>query len=379
MTSLFARASALRLAAALAATALSASAAPNAASQASLAAPAPPAPRPPLLSDAAPGETSAGKTIAGETATGTSGRDTRPPGAARRPFSIEPFGFDRALTAPLRETGPGLRAAATALETSTVAAAGQTPRRRTLRLGLGGDIALAAPNVWGLRAAAGARAAALASDLALANAARLPRRGLRDLSPPLAEETDVARIAAIAEEDDKARAALSAVARDPAEIAMADALGVSFLENRDWLRAAPSRARTETRCLAEAIYFEARGESLRGQAAVAEVVLNRVESRFWPNTVCGVVNQGSERTTGCQFSYTCDGIEDVVRPGSAWTQAQDLAVFMLRGGPRRITGRATHYHADYVDPPWAKTMERTATVETHIFYRRLLRFRVREE
>lgn len=250
-------------------------------------------------------------------------------------------------------------------------------KRRTLRIGPGGDIELTRPSAWGLQLSARGDIAALASDLALAGAAAFPGGPLRELAAPPGASVDASRIDAADGVDAATREALAGSVAPGFDRDLAGRLGVSFFEGRDRAADGKKRAKRETRCLAEAIYFEARGESLEGQAAVAEVVLNRVESRHWPNTVCGVVDQGKERATGCQFSYTCDGIPDrIASRSAAWRQAEKLAAFMMRGGPRRITGRATHYHADYVAPSWAKTMEKTAVVGRHIFYRRLLRLRI---
>ncbi|WP_308916716.1 cell wall hydrolase [Jannaschia sp. LMIT008] len=123
-------------------------------------------------------------------------------------------------------------------------------------------------------------------------------------------------------------------------------------------------------CLAEAIYFEARGEPISGQVAVAEVVLNRVDDARYPDTVCAVVNEGTGRIDACQFSYTCDGIPEEVDDPAAWRDAEGIAAHMLGGAPRRLTGDATHYHATYVDPYWAQVYPRTAQVGRHVFYRR---------
>ena len=125
----------------------------------------------------------------------------------------------------------------------------------------------------------------------------------------------------------------------------------------------------EWRCLTEAIYFEARGEPVRGQFAVAEVILNRVDSHRYPDSVCEVVNQGTGRLHACQFSYTCDGLPETIGEPRAWTRAGKIARLMVDGAPRALTGDATHYHADYVDPYWNKVYPRTAQVGTHIFYK----------
>lgn len=245
-------------------------------------------------------------------------------------------------------------------------------QRQTLRLGIDGDIALASPSARGLVVSGRDTIAALPSDHALADAAQLPRSPLRDLSPPVSEGGLDRRIAALNAADAEVATKLEAIERPAYDVDLALRLGGSFPEGVDRL-SAPDGAK-ELRCLAETIYFEARGEPLEGQAAVAEVVLNRVDSRYWPDTVCGVVKQGASARNGCQFSYACDGAPEKVTSRQAWADSQRLARLMLMGAPRRLTGHATHYHADYVSPRWARTMERTATVGKHLFYRRLLRF-----
>lgn len=129
------------------------------------------------------------------------------------------------------------------------------------------------------------------------------------------------------------------------------------------------RGNAQWRCMAEAIYFEARGESIEGQYAVAEVILNRVDSANYPDSVCGVVNQGTGRRYACQFTYTCDGLPDVVTDQRAWHRAGHIASTMLDGAPRSLTAGATHYHAHYVNPHWARVYPQTARYGSHIFYR----------
>lgn len=131
-------------------------------------------------------------------------------------------------------------------------------------------------------------------------------------------------------------------------------------------------AAIERRCLAEAIYFEARSEKRVGQLAVADVILNRVNSSIYPNSICDVVYQGSERVTGCQFSFTCDGSMDNARltqNNKRWRDSQDMAGSIIAGLHKPVSRYATHYHADYVDPPWADNLAPTATIGTHKFYR----------
>ncbi len=134
------------------------------------------------------------------------------------------------------------------------------------------------------------------------------------------------------------------------------------------LEAAHLAAR-ERQCMAEAIFYEARSENLSGQLAVAEVILNRMRHRAYPNTVCGVVYQGSERTTGCQFTFTCDGSMARAPYGRGWERAQQVAEHSLMGFARPVTNRATHYHTTEVDPYWNDNLVRTRHIGSHVFYR----------
>jgi spore germination cell wall hydrolase CwlJ-like protein len=132
---------------------------------------------------------------------------------------------------------------------------------------------------------------------------------------------------------------------------------------------AKHRAEAET-CLAEAIYFESRGETVRGQIAVAQVVMNRVFSRFYPDSVCGVVYQNAHRRNACQFSFACDGKHKTITDYRAWAVARYIAALTLDGKVwERDIGRATHYHAVWVNPWWVDTMHKLASHGVHIFYR----------
>ncbi len=122
-------------------------------------------------------------------------------------------------------------------------------------------------------------------------------------------------------------------------------------------------------CLAEALYFEARGESVKGQFAVAEVILNRVDSNRFPSTPCRVINQGTGRYLQCQFTYTCDGYRDRVSEKAVWRQVAKIARIMLDGKERELTQGATHYHTKAVNPRWARVFPRTTTIGAHHFYR----------
>lgn len=128
------------------------------------------------------------------------------------------------------------------------------------------------------------------------------------------------------------------------------------------------RARALT-CLTQAVYFEAGREPTEGQEAVAQIVLNRVRHPAYPNSVCGVVYQGSARSTGCQFSFTCDGaLARGVEP-TVWARAEKVARRALDGFVLDAVGPATHYHADYVAPYWAPTLVKLTRIGDHIFYR----------
>lgn len=122
-------------------------------------------------------------------------------------------------------------------------------------------------------------------------------------------------------------------------------------------------------CLAEAIYFESRGEPIAGQIAVAEVVLNRVDSRRYPNSICGVTKQGVGAGRACQFSYACDGRPDVMTSPVPRDRAGKLARLLIDGRPRTVTDGATHFHATYVRPSWSRSFPRTAAIGNHVFYR----------
>jgi spore germination cell wall hydrolase CwlJ-like protein len=132
--------------------------------------------------------------------------------------------------------------------------------------------------------------------------------------------------------------------------------------------AADSQARAVD-CLAAAVYYEA-GDDAVGERAVAQVILNRLRHPAFPKTVCGVVFQGSERSTGCQFTFTCDGaILRYMPTPTAWERARDVARLALNGSVYRAVGHATHYHTDWVVPYWSASLEKITEVHTHLFFR----------
>lgn len=167
----------------------------------------------------------------------------------------------------------------------------------------------------------------------------------------------------------------------PLAIAPEDALAINAARPLDRLRLNPARPfvlpalpkqegapTVALDCLTKAIYYEAAVESDTGQRAVAQVVLNRMRSPIFPQTVCGVVFQGSELRTGCQFSFTCDG-SLLRRPSlSGWMRARRIALAALSGHVEPTVGLATHYHANYVVPYWASSLDKVSTIGAHIFY-----------
>lgn len=169
--------------------------------------------------------------------------------------------------------------------------------------------------------------------------------------------------------------------KDDSLVSLEDILAVASFEQaapgipslESLVRAAAASGETALsgprRCLAQAVYFEARGETLEGQLAVAQVVLNRLESRRYPSSICGVVFQNERLRHRCQFSFACDGRSDTPRERRAWEIAKGISRIALAGQWRDLSGRATHYHATYADPSWRSAMMKTAAHGRHLFYR----------
>ncbi len=134
------------------------------------------------------------------------------------------------------------------------------------------------------------------------------------------------------------------------------------------LRAGSTEHMRALKCLTDAIYYEAANEPDAGQRAVAQVILNRMRHPTYPNSVCGVIYQGSERRTGCQFSYSCDGSMARIPARPAWLRAQRVAAQALAGSVYAPVGMATHYHATYVYPYWAPSLNFVGTIGAHRFY-----------
>lgn len=135
---------------------------------------------------------------------------------------------------------------------------------------------------------------------------------------------------------------------------------------------AGAHTKKQSKCLADAIYFEARSESEKGQIAVAQVVLNRLKNPTYPNSICGVVYQNKHKRNRCQFSFACDGIRERISDQKSWKEATDLAKRVLADDRTLYLsdiGASTHYHATYVRPGWARRMTKMEKVGRHIFYR----------
>ncbi|MGC1506609.1 MAG: cell wall hydrolase [Sulfitobacter sp.] len=140
--------------------------------------------------------------------------------------------------------------------------------------------------------------------------------------------------------------------------------------SRSWIDSQPKASgSTQWRCLAEALYFEARGETVKGQFAVAEVIMNRVKSARFPGSLCAVINQGTGKKYQCQFTYTCDGQAEVIREPRAFARVGKIARYMIDGKVPSLTEGATHYHTTAVNPRWARVYTRTAKIGVHLFYR----------
>lgn len=131
----------------------------------------------------------------------------------------------------------------------------------------------------------------------------------------------------------------------------------------------PKLLSTGERCMAQAIYFEARGEPFEGQLAVAQVILNRVRDERYPNEICAVVFENETWRHRCQFSFACDGRSDRPKDFSAWVSAIKTARMVGTGHLRDVTYASTHYHAEYVEPEWAARFLRTVKIGRHYFYR----------
>lgn len=256
---------------------------------------------------------------------------------------------------------------------SAIESAGIAIDRGTVRLGLGGDIETGSVGVGTVAADAATRIKYLDSDLNFAFGVVGSMDGTADtIATPEAPRLNL-------DAQDKVRFhEMLAIGHGQEGQELADEaeqmiLSLATLPGRGENRMKRPDADRELACLTEAVYFEARGESINGQIAVAEVIVNRAESPLFPSSVCDVISQGSEKLNSCQFSYKCDGEPEYMSDRKSFRRAADVAILMMKGERRALSGYATHYHADYVDPYWSKSLAKTAEVGTHIFYRRKLR------
>jgi spore germination cell wall hydrolase CwlJ-like protein len=205
--------------------------------------------------------------------------------------------------------------------------------------------------------------AAAAIALVLYASDRSSERALAARPHPVAPPADVVpdvlpmEFAPVAEDD--ARAANARIAL----------ITKGFIAPRPFVYAGNGDAKARARdCLAAAMIYEA-GDDARGQQAVGQVVINRARHPAFPKSICGVVFQGSERVTGCQFTFTCDGALARRYSDAAWQRARNNADLMLSGGTYPPVGLATHYHTDWVRPYWSDSLEKIAIVDTHLFFR----------
>ena len=164
---------------------------------------------------------------------------------------------------------------------------------------------------------------------------------------------------------------LNELAKMPEVIVADTATGSDQVFTRAWLASQPKpKGGSEFKCLAEALYFEARGETVKGQFAVAEVIRNRVKSSRFPDSYCAVINQGTGRKHQCQFSYTCDGKPEVIAEPASYATVAKVARATMDGKSADITKGAMFYHTTAVRPSWSRKFTNTARFGAHLFYRR---------
>jgi spore germination cell wall hydrolase CwlJ-like protein len=179
---------------------------------------------------------------------------------------------------------------------------------------------------------------------------------------------EAGRLIAISQAPQKLAAAQqSAPAAAPSQLDLALLHAASFQIPAPFRLADPTQSGRDLDCLTAAVYYEARGEAKAGQAAVAQVVLNRVRNRNFPKTVCGVVYQGAA-SRGCQFSFACDGAAEGRREPGAWDRARSVAARALGGYVMPEVGGATHFHVASLGAIWGGSMVRIAQIGEHVFY-----------
>ena len=195
------------------------------------------------------------------------------------------------------------------------------------------------------------------------------RGGTREpVQAPLRIDLAAAQTVARLTVDDKSQIIAAGIDAEARNAAIPFAAGATPMRAFHLLAPADTAA-SALRCLTQAIYYEAATEPLEGRRAVAQVVLNRVRHPAYPKSVCGVVYQGANLNTGCQFSFTCDGALLRTPMAGPWREAEQVAREALAGRVEPEVGTATHYHADYVLPRWAFEMDKIVQLGRHLFYR----------
>jgi spore germination cell wall hydrolase CwlJ-like protein len=187
---------------------------------------------------------------------------------------------------------------------------------------------------------------------------------------PVCAEAVSRELSAMIERDETALKRLSKARVDALFRRVSTGSVGSIQYTRSFLDALPAaQGGKHLNCLSEALYFEARGETIKGQFAVAEVIMNRVASSRFPDSVCGVINQGTGRKFACQFTYTCDGRAEVITEKSNYARLRKIAKLSMSDLPKTLTKGATHYHTTAVKPKWSRVFPRTAKIGVHLFYR----------
>lgn len=285
--------------------------------------------------------------------------------------------------APMRGYLIGVIGAACALSASVAIAAGVTPPRKPVdAIATSG----ASAPIATLAEAVAPRAASIVGVL-VSN-----RHVLLDLASDRAENLSTSflispgaipatkQLGRDLSADFKEMTAVDTVTSKALDAAIEEAVSVSVntegfdaIDREHLDRIAAKGGDADWRCLAEALYFEARGESMKGQIAVAEVIMNRVDSKAYPGTICDVVLQNAERRNACQFSFACDGKPETISERGAFERVGKIARLMIDGRPRMLTGSATHYHNTTVSPGWSQRLVKTARIGSHIFYRKPVR------
>jgi spore germination cell wall hydrolase CwlJ-like protein len=189
---------------------------------------------------------------------------------------------------------------------------------------------------------------------------------------PLSASANEAQAKALQKTEKRGLSSVSKLKLNSLVKAPPKAKGVHF--SRAWLDAQPkAKGDAQWACLSEALYFEARGETVKGQFAVAEVIMNRVAHSRFPQTLCGVINQGTGKKYGCQFTYTCDGIAEKINEPSAFSRVSKVARAVIDSKAPKLTNGATHYHTTAVSPSWGRVYTKVARIGVHIFYRHNVR------